>query len=185
MFNSIISKFEGSINGFIEQLKPYLPDEQGGIGPSAENGAPTIFDNLSDEAKEIAQKAAQNALVLQKENCDFCNNPQHEGKTHDDCGVSWYLNEDGTIMDNYDEIFEGSLNGIDINKHDGYVEIDYDGDGKYDQQARYDSSGKKIEEWFDSNSDGKLDTGIGYDADGNATWVMADTNYDGNIDFSE
>ena len=101
------------------------------------------------------------------------------------------FNEDGTLKNKFDELEvnkeELEKEGVIIGKRygEGYVEIDKDGDGKYDQKAKYNESGKKIEEEIDTNGDGKLDTMVGYDENGKVIWKMADTDFDGKLDLSE
>lgn len=101
------------------------------------------------------------------------------------------FNEDGTLKNKFDELEankeELEKEGVTIGKRygEGYVEIDKDGDGKYDQKAKYNESGKKIEEEIDTNGDGKLDTMVGYDENGKVIWKMADTDFDGELDLSE
>ena len=137
---------------------------------SSNENSNSIFENFSSEAQKLGERAKR----------------ENDGSIAD-----WFF-ENGFLNADFDEISKigsGNYDGVKVVVNDNgqgrYIEIDFDGDGKYDQKAKYDADGKKINEEIDSNGDGKLDTVIGYDSNGNAKYIMADENYDGWLDFSE
>ena len=155
--------------------------DNGGYAPQGEpkpTGSPqpdslideSVFAGFSQEGKDFALRAQREDL---------------------DSSFAELFFSNGFMNGNFDEIskYAGTWDGVHATVVDNgsgrYVELDLDGDGRYDQRAEYDENGRKTEEAIDSNMDGKLDTIIAYDEEGNATSMLVDEDYDGCIDFSE